>query len=78
MCIRDRSLISRPSTETQHRDALVLQPPAVVLSPNATIRRNSPACQSRFVPGLDLEPASASPDEVAAANDPASSSRRES
>jgi len=28
------------------------------------------------VPGLDLEPASASPDEVAAANDPASSSRR--
>ena len=61
-----KSLIRRPSTETQHREALVLQPPAVVLSPSATIRRNSVGCQSRFPAGSGFDSARARLDVVTA------------
>ena len=61
-----KSLISRPSTGTQHREAFVLQPPAVVLSPSATMRRNPVACQSRFPAGFDFDSATARLETVAA------------
>ena len=70
-----KSLISRPSTETQHREALVLQPPAVVLSPSATMRRNPVACQSRFPDGFGSDSARTSV-EVVAASEVESSRRR--
>ena len=58
-----KSLMSAASTDTQHRSGIVLQPPAVVLSPSATIVRNSSKCQSFFTTAPSLE--KANPPDVA-------------